>query len=173
MPKIEFELSSKSIDRAINQIKNYRMKVLKLPSKLVLKLILEGRKLAEENVRTLVQAEHTEIVANDIKSKSKGQSGKIYTTKQESTYAEMGIGIVGSGNPHPSIKGWTYDVNEHGVKGWWFFTEDPKLIKKYSKDGRGLGFTRGFVSQPYMYMTGKELRLKIPNYARMIIKEGE
>lgn len=52
--------------------------------------------------------------------------GRIYTSDEVIIFNEFGTGIIGLNNSHPeaSAKGWRYDVNEHGEKGWYYLGDD-------------------------------------------------
>lgn len=82
----------------------------------------------------------------------------IYTGCQWAAYIEFGTGLIGSQNPHPdpSLANWKYDVNLHGEKGWY-----------YHKDGEW-HWTKGMMSRPFMYETGKEIATMVAEVAREV-----
>lgn len=90
------------------------------------------------------------------------------------TFVEYGTGIVGKGNPHPKAAGWVYDVNAHGVKGWWYPTtnDDPNPYTRVGSDGILRAWTKGMPSRPFMYETylyGRRIALRtINNHIRRI-----
>lgn len=72
------------------------------------------------------------------------------------SFVEYGTGIIGSTNPHPKVPDdWEYDVNNHGMSGWWYPTteSDPNPTKTKTKNGNFIAFTRGIPSRPFMYDT--------------------
>lgn len=81
--------------------------------------------------------------------------GSIQTKNPHAVYAENGTGVVGSQNPNTAIKGWKYDINQHGEAGWNYFA-----------DGK-FHHTKGLPAFKIYYSTGQELRKRI----RQIFKE--
>ena len=84
----------------------------------------------------------------------------IYTGCEWAPFIEFGFGAVGGHNPHPvpSLAGWKYDINKHGESGWW-----------YNKGGEW-HWSGGQPSKPFMYETGKDLRLLVPKIAKEVFK---
>lgn len=85
-------------------------------------------------------------------------------------YVEYGTGIIGETNPHPDPNGYAYDVNDHGMAGWWY----PSKNGTYRpKDGGGirLAWTRGMAARPFMYNTMLELEAEVEHDGGRIIAE--
>ena len=96
--------------------------------------------------------------------------GVIKCDDSRAMFVEFGTGIVGSTHPHPgNLFGWIYDVNGHGVGGWWYPTKanDPNPNKK-EYNGQLYAWTAGMPSRPFMYDTGVHLELVIDKIAREI-----
>lgn len=73
-------------------------------------------------------------------------------------FVEYGTGIIGSEIQHPKANehGWIYDVNGHGVLGWWYPTvdSDPNPYKWVNPaTGVLYAWTAGQQSRPFMYHT--------------------
>ena len=76
-------------------------------------------------------------------------SGRIHVGSDYAIFVEYGTGIVGAQNPHPQpAPGWSYDVNEHGEKGWVYF--DRKQNRKR--------WTKGEVAHAFVYRTREFMR---------------
>ena len=80
--------------------------------------------------------------------------GRVFTNDMVIIFNEMGTGIVGKNNPHPSpakeFKGWMYDVNNHGERGW-----------RYPKDDGTYGRTRGLPSRHMFYSAFNDIKDEI------------
>lgn len=75
------------------------------------------------------------------------QKGIITIGTDYALFVEYGTGIVGKKFPHPDPKSWKYDVNEHGVKGWWYFDDSQNRFR----------WTRGRSASAFVYKTMKFL----------------
>lgn len=80
------------------------------------------------------------------------QKGIISVGTDYAVFVEYGTGIVGKNSPHPGAKDWRYDINNHGVKGWWYF--DDRLNK--------IRWTRGRAASAFVYKTMKFLEKQAP-----------
>lgn len=54
-------------------------------------------------------------------------------------FVEYGTGVVGASFPHP-VDPWEYDINNHGLEGWYYYDANKKLR-----------WTAGMPSRPYFY----------------------
>lgn len=88
--------------------------------------------------------------------------GKVWTNNNVIIFNEMGTGITGANNPHPSpsdsFQSWKYDVNEHGEKGWVY----PK------KDGT-FGWTKGLPSKHMFYDAFNDIKDELKDYINIEI----
>lgn len=81
-------------------------------------------------------------------------------------YLEYGTGIVGAtaGTKHPDTSSWDgfegYDINGHGLGGWWYPTDDsdPNPYKKIGSDGVLRGWTAGQIPKPFIHNTWRYVR---------------
>ena len=92
------------------------------------------------------------------------KSGRVWTNDMVIIFNEMGTGIVGSNNPHPNpdgpFKSWSYDVNEHGEKGW-----------KYPKEDGTYGWTKGLPSRHMFYSAFQDIKSEIGNIVDVEIRK--
>lgn len=78
---------------------------------------------------------------------STSQKGTITIGTDYALFVEYGTGIVGKKFSHPDPKSWEYDVNEHGVKGWWYFDDSQNRFR----------WTQGRSASAFVYKTMKFL----------------
>ena len=87
--------------------------------------------------------------------------GKVWSEDAVIIFNEMGTGIVGSNNPHPSpLIEWKYDINEHGEKGW-----------KYPKDNGTFGWTKGLPSRHMFYSAFEDIKDKIGDIVNVTLNQ--
>ena len=101
-----------------------------------------------------MQAQAGDVIEN-------GGEWIVFTDCPHAAFVEFGTGVTGSMNPHPdtSLVGWRYDVNEHGDAGWFYF-----------KDGEW-HWTKGMISRPFMYETGRDLKKLVSKTAKEVFGE--
>lgn len=150
MAKIQMKLTTRSIEDAIREVKQYKRKLNDRVKALIRELVDKGVEIAKAQVREL-GAVYTGQLEESITGFFDEETGLgiIRTDCPYAIYVEFGTGVVGKRNPHPEpIEGWQYDVNEHGDKGWWYFNERDQKWH----------WTKGMVSRPFMYNTLQLLR---------------
>ncbi|HHZ02041.1 MAG TPA: HK97 gp10 family phage protein [Tissierellia bacterium] len=150
MAKIQMKLTTRSIEDAIKEVKEYKRKLNDRVKALIRELVDKGVEIAKAQVRDL-GAVYTGQLEESITGFFDEETGLgiIRTDCPYAIYVEFGTGVVGERNPHPEpIEGWQYDVNEHGDKGWWYFNERDQKWH----------WTKGMVSRPFMYNTLQLLR---------------
>ena len=173
MATIETDISATGFNRSLEEVIKYRDKLTQAQDKIVARLVYDGVVMAKGNANAMVLGENTDYAINGTNGEVNGNEGRVYNDEEKATYAEFGVGIVGSQNPHPTMQDWIYDVNEHGDKGWWFPTTDARYIRKKDKSGQTWGWTKGNASQPFMWETAKRLRAIAPDTVIRILKEIE
>ena len=159
MPTIKVKLDTKSLGRAIKELKKYQKKVDGAGESLVHSLTEQGVSLAQLNASYMNIYDTGELVRG-IDSQYQGDKGYVMSTAPHSAFCEFGTGVVGASSPHPNptLAGWKYDINEHGEEGWWYW-----------KDGEW-HWTAGMPSRPYMYDTAQMLRQMVVPAAKEVLK---
>lgn len=149
-----------NLDEILKRVLEYRRKVESVGEELVYRLTEEGVSLAQMNAAYMDIYDSGELV-NGMESQYSGGKGYIVSTATHSVFCEFGTGVVGANNPHPDVAvlGWSYDVNQHGELGWWY----------YNKDGERR-WTKGMPARPYMYDTAKMLRNRVVPLAKEVLK---
>ena len=151
---IDMDLSTKSIDLAIREIRQFQEDLKQTCWELVEALTMEGAEIAKMQVASM-DAVYTGELEQSIKGLffPSERCGFVIAEAPYAIYVEYGTGIVGKENPHPEAAGnYDYDVNNHGIKGW---------VYKNDNDGK-FYWTKGFVSRPFMYNTLKWLEEAAP-----------
>ena len=159
---IKFGLSPDEIQRAIDELNTYKADFLRKCDELVEALTNEGAELAKIQVAQL-RAVDTGKLMNSIKGyySPTHRVGIIQAGSLYAVFVEFGTGVVGAGQPHPDLPAsWTYDVNGHGDSGWWYYDEVTGT----------LGWTKGFVSRPFMYNTARDLEKNCAKIVREVFK---
>lgn len=151
-----------SFDTAIKQLKGYADTVEELGPKLVKKLTEDGVEAAKESALFMNAYDSGELV-NGIVAQEREGDGYVVATAYHSKFVEMGTGIKGKQDPNPYgyWPGWTYDINEHGEKGWWY----------KGKDGKS-HWTKGMPHRPFMYQAAQKIKESVPETAKELLKEG-
>ena len=145
MTKIKMRLTSRSIEKAIREVKQYKQQLDERVKALIRALVDKGVEIAKVQVRELgaVYTGQLEASITGFFDEETGV-GIIRTDCPYAVYVEFGTGVVGQRNPHPEpIEGWEYDINKHGDAGWWYFNERDQKWH----------WTKGMESRPFMYNT--------------------
>ena len=165
--KITINLSQKSIQDAISQIKAYQNDLTYKCQILAEKLSERGVEIARLQLSDLDAIFTTELISS-VHAEYKGsvKGGGIWTVvagTDHAMFVEFGTGIVGKRSPYPGklpegvdwqyASGKTIRQLADGRYGWF-----------YQDDNGEWWFTEGMPSRPYMYYTGNE-REKIGNEA--------
>lgn len=162
MPTIKINLSEKSIDDAIAQVRAYREKIERFEENAVRIATEMGVETAKDFAMYMNAYDSGELV-NGIIAEYKDGKGYVVSTAPHSAFVEMGTGVRGKEQPNPGdyIPGWTYDKNEYGEDGWFYIGKDGKRH-----------WTKGMPSRPFMYETAKVLKESKNWIALQALKEG-
>lgn len=167
---IKMELSQKSIQNAIQELRSYQNSLEYKCRLLAEKLAEKGVEIARVQVADL-DAIFTGELIQSIHSEYQGsvKDGAIFAVVVDSSHAafvEFGTGIVGQESPYPGelpdgvtweyASGKTIRQLADGRYGWF-----------YNRDGQWY-FTEGMPSRPFMYYTAIELRKIILETAKEV-----
>lgn len=175
--RINIDLSKKSIENAIKQIKEVQKKAQKdLPRVYLQKCVNEIIRLANRNlmatdigseVKALIQSswEISPIVANKI---TLSNTAEFESGKNLAVFVEFGVGIVGQGSKHTLANQANYEYNvltdAKDQNGGWFYTlhggEDRMNIESNYYQGysteNGLQFsTKGSPATMFLFKAWK------------------
>lgn len=171
MNRITVKLSAAGIEQALQEIEEYKARVQLYAKELVRQLAEQGAQIA------LVETAGIHITGalqQGIHAESSGNIGYVKCSCGHAVYVEFGTGIEGERRPHPdtAILGWEYDVNGHGVLGWWYPSSeaDPNPHKRRGSKGGWIAWTAGMPSRPFMYNTAQALKPLVITTARSVFQ---
>lgn len=109
-------------------------------------------------------SEYAPVHASNIFQEVSGNTGKVYTNDKVLIYNEYGTGIVGSQNPHPDLKGWTYMTNNNinYAVGWHYLNEETGEA----------GFTKGLPARKGFYNSREQMKAVAKDKLKIIIENS-
>lgn len=150
---IDIELTSSSINQAIREINRMRTQLRESLDELVELLMKDGVDVAKMQVASMDAVDTGDLENSIVGYFSKSEHiGYILAPSPHAFYVEYGTGVVAMSSPHPEqgIRGIQYDVNNHGMAGWVYPSDDGWIV---TKNGDKLAWTRGMPARPFMYNT--------------------
>lgn len=155
-------MNTKSIDRAIKEIRGRKRFVERRVRMLSEMLAQRGEEIARERIAHYTNG--TGNLAQHIKVWTEYVGGKFKTYIELDTpyaaYVEFGTGIIGAGDSHPrASQRWAYDVNGHGEAGW-----------VYQDDAGEFHWTQGEPAKPIMYETLQQLKQEFPEIVKEVFE---
>ena len=178
---IKITLDDRSIENAIEEVMQFKRDLANALSEL-------ARYVTEEKgpgIAKMYLAQFPAIDTGALHDSIRGEydasnhSGTIFAGEgledgygqgSYAVYVEYGTGIIGKHNPHPEANGYQYDVNKHGMKGWYYPSERGSY-KPQDGNGIRLAWTRGMAARPFMYNTMLELQAEVEREGGRIIAE--
>ena len=161
---INMELSTKSINNAIQEIRRFKSQLRKTCLELVEAVAMEGAEIAKMQVASM-EAVDTGELEQSIQGLffPSERIGYVIADCPYAIYVEYGTGIAGEADPHPlAAEQWAYDVNQHGIEGW---------VYKSDKDGE-FHWTIGYFSRPFMYNTMRWLEESAPDIMSKMLDQA-
>lgn len=174
MPTIKLKLNTQSINQALKELKAYQKKVERAGEEIAKRLGEIGYSVAYSVMQGHVFSGET-IESLTLEKKGEGRY-VLYAESQAILFFEFGAGSR-SGYGHPwagelNMGPGTYPGAGHwdDPNGWWFPTDDPRLIIKRDDNGQGWGHSYG--NQPHMpfYNADKAMRESLLTVAREVLK---
>lgn len=174
MPTIKVHLNTRSIDSAIRYLEEYHRRVENAGDEIAKRLADLGYQVAYGVMSGHIFSGET-IESLEVERVEEGQY-VLRAGSKAILFFEFGAGIrYGGGHPWSDDLGYgsgTYPGNGHwdDPDGWWFPTDDPRLIYRIDKNGQGWGHSYG--NKPHMpfYLADKEIRDNIIKIAKDVIK---
>lgn len=174
MPTIKLSLSPSSIQAAIEQLNAYSEKLDTAGGKIAKRLADIGYDVAYGVMSGHVFSGET---SESLTVQEAGDNKYIlYAASQALLFFEFGAGAkYGSGHPWDDDFGYgpgTYPGNGHwdDPNGWWFPTDDPRLIIRTDKNGQGWGHSYG--NKPHMpfYKADKAMKDNLLKVAKEVLQ---
>lgn len=160
MKVIQARLDPKSIEAAINEIREYQKDVERKARLLVQRLTDYGANIARVKIVGMGA-----FYSGDLLSGVDGyysptlNAGFVKVTSDHVAFVEFGTGVVGQNSPHRN--------GEYLAKAAWQYASGPKIFT--TKDGKvgwiyptkdgGFRFTEGMRSRPFMHETAMEMAM--------------
>lgn len=173
MPKIKLSLSTSSIQSAIDQLNTYSKKLETAGAQIAKRLADIGYDVAYGVMSGHVFSGET----SESLTVQKEADNKyiLYAASQAILFFEFGAGAkYGSGHPWDDDFGFgpgTYPGNGHwdDPEGWWFPTDDTRLIIRTDKNGQGWGHSYG--NKPHMpfYKADKAIKENLLRVAKEVL----
>lgn len=174
MPKIKLKLTDKSIRQALEEVNRYQRKVEKAGAEIARRLgelgfaaayeVMQGHVFSGETIESLQLVEQSE------------NRFILMAESQAILFFEFGAGVkYGGGHPWDDNLGFgpgTYPGNGHwdDPNGWWFPTDNPRLVIRRDRNGQGWGHSYG--NKPHMpfYKADKAMRDELLKIAKEALK---
>ena len=175
MAKIEINFDTKSIEKAINQIKQIKKKLYTEIKDLFLTKCLEWVRDRANFYLSNIPMDNDVITtiqgAWDIKNVTRNVK-MLYNTSQPATFVEFGVGIVGQQHEHPEASKEGYEYNKPSrykhSDGKWVFNSSHKEyaidlnegyfgVYQRENSGKTVVVTKGSPANLYLYNAGMDL----------------
>lgn len=175
MPSIKISLNTNSINAAVQRLEAYRDFVRDAGDKIAKRLAERGYNVA---YGVMGGHSHSGETASSLEVVQDGPNRYLLRAGSKALlFFEFGAGArYGAGHPWDSELGYgpgTYPGNGHwdDPNGWWFPTDDPKLILRRDKNGQGWAHTYG--NKPHMpfYKASKSMRDDLLSIAQEVFSE--
>lgn len=161
-------ISVKSIDKAIEEVENYRTQMNRQIKALSDAIERRGAEILREKIAQTTHGQG-ELAKSISTWSEKIDSSKVRTyirlNSPYAAYVEFGTGIKGIGVEGESVKhpyadsvGWVHDVNKHGEKGWVYKDDDGEFY-----------WTKGHEANPILYETLQQLKAEFPSIVRGVM----
>lgn len=164
-----------SIDKAIKQLEEYQQRVEKAGKYIAKRLSDMGYEVAYGVISGHVFTGET---LNSLEVVQEGNKYIIQAGSQALLFLEFGAGAThGYGHPEASKFGMgpgTYPGEGHwdDPNGWWFKTDDPRLIRRRGKGGQGYGHSYGNAPHMPFYLAKREMRDNILEIAKEALQSS-
>ena len=172
MPKtIRMTFDPASIDNAIKQLQDYTSKLPDAADRIAQRLAEIGYQGA-----FMVMANHV-FDGGTISSLTVTHEGDgkyiLWAASEALLFLEFGTGLKAQGHPLAGEMGMgtgTYPGQTHATdpNGWWFYTDDVRLISGRGANGKTYGHSFGMPPAMPMYRASQEIRQDILRIAREV-----
>lgn len=178
MPKFSFGLSPSEIDRTIADIRKYQSGLNYKCQKFAEQLADLGLQTAKAVLQQHIFTGET-IGSLRIEVNEAGTVTRLRIVVESSAilFLEFGAGIKYSGTINPKAAEMGYGPGTYPGKGnwdnpngWWFPTDDPRLIRYTDKSGQGWGHSYGIEAAMPMYNATVAMRQGIAKIAKEVFQ---
>lgn len=174
---ISFSFDSRSLAEAIRQVREYRAEFVRRCDEVVSELANQGYTVIYDILSDHVFDGAT-LASLRVQQLEDGEGNRFVVSAQSEAILilEFGSGLPAQRSPHPdaaihNMGAGTLSEKGHWNQpgGWYYPTNDPRLITKYSKDGtQGYGHTKGMTPQMPFYKAAREIERSIEDAVRRV-----
>lgn len=176
MIEIDFSLDPKSIGAAIDKVHKYRVEFERKCETVVSELAEIGYQAAYR-----ILAEHVfdgdTLASLRVDALSGADNVYVVSAKSKALLIlEFGSGLPAANTPHPKAGEFNMGAGTASEKGhwnnpngWYYPTNDPRLINKYNKDGtQGYGHSKGMKPQMPFHTASVEMERQIADIVKRV-----
>lgn len=172
MKTIKVTLDPKSIEKAIDELNQYKKDIENKARLLVQRLTDLGANIVRVKIVEMGAYYSGELLSGvDGYFSPLLNTGFVRVTNDHVAFVEFGTGVVGQSNPHRN--------GEYLSKAAWKYATGPKIFTTqdgrvgwiYPTDDGGFRFTEGMESRPFMYETALELQREFPKIAKEVFSK--
>ena len=177
--KVEIGLFGTGVDKALKDVQEYKRWLQRKTDELARRLAVYGYDVAFNILASHIFSGDT---VGSLKVTRKGDGQYLVSAASEALlFIEFGAGLQGYGHENPvSLDGKKFGPGTYpggkghwnDPKGWWYETDDPKLIVRTSKKtGKSYGHSYG--NRPYapMYTAVKTLQQELEQIVREVFND--
>lgn len=162
-------LSKKELDKAIEELKNYKKELNEKIDLFVKKLAEKGVEIAKDKV-SIYQAIDSGKLLDSIELKEgdiikNGACYYVYTGCEYASFVEFGTGVMGEGTYSHNMP---EDINWNYASGQHVFTTKDGRTGWYYPTNEGYKFTEGYPSRPFMTETAIMLSMQVLEIAKEV-----
>jgi len=176
VPKtIKIALNPQSVDRAIRELESYRDSLSKKADAIAHGLAELGYTVA---AGILSQHIFDGDTFGSLTVESKGEGKYIlYAQSKAILFVEFGVGARAGNNPLGAELGMgagTYPNQKHALdpNGWWFPTDDARLIVRTDSNGQGWGHSYGYPARMPFAMASESMKRDLLKVAKEVFASG-
>lgn len=166
MPEFKTELSVKSLDKLLSNVRGYGQKVKQSSNKMVELLAQEGQAEIQRNIDDISDKDGN--VLAQAGAFTFGSSGFVYLYGDQAAFLEYGTGYEGKTSPHPMSQeaGWEY-LSGSTIRE----TADGKYVWKYRMSGGSQWrYTHGIPAQMPVLKAATRIRAMLPGLVKEAIR---
>ncbi len=139
MRTIKVQLSTRGIEKAIKELKDYQKEIAEKTQELVIRLMQDGVQVANTALMSTVGDSTEGTIGFKLDNKGDIVSAVVFLSGKDALFIEFGAGIAyNTGAQHPLAGQFGYGPGTYPSKhppnkginpGYWYYREDGELVK--------------------------------------------